>query len=198
MVPDMPFYFLRIIGRLLWRLKFGYLVLSCLVLLTGCVQQEDKVAPELVSQAQPIKVADGVQVSLEYTLTLNNQQVYETTLGKDPFVFIQGKGEVVPGLEMALEGMKVGEQKQIVVPPAQGYGELTESELSEIPKELIAPDARHVGAQLQGLPRHGQQILMHVKEVKKETVVVDFNHPLAGKTLYFDIKVLDIQSKTAS
>ena len=167
----------------------------CFALLMACVQQE---SGEPTHDSLPTKIAGGVQVSLEYTLKLGNQQVYDTNAGKEPLVFVHGDGQVVPGLEMALEGMMIGEQKQIVVPPEQGYGELTTGEMTEIPKELIAPDARQVGALLQGLPRHGRQVLMHVKEVKEDTVVVDFNHPLAGKTLYFDIKVIDIQTISAS
>lgn len=167
-----------------------FLTVLFLALLTACVQEESG-KPE--HKALPT-IARGVQVSLEYTLKLGNQQVYDTNRGKEPLVFVHGDGQVVPGLEMALEGMMIGEQKYIVVPPEQGYGELRTTEVTEIPKELIAPDARQVGAQLKGLPRHGRQVLMHVKEVKEDMVVVDFNHPLAGKTLFFDIKVLDVQA----
>lgn len=171
-----------------------FFIVIFLALLTACVQQESG-KPE--QNALPT-IAGGVQVSLEYTLKLGNQQIYDTNLGKEPLVIVHGDGQVVPGLEMALVGMVVGEQKHIVVPPDQGYGEISTSEATEIPKELIAPDARQVGAQLEGLPRHGRQVLMHVKEVKEDTVVVDFNHPLAGKTLYFDIKIIDIQKMTSS
>lgn len=184
--------------RLFFIRRFPFYLGLCsiisLALLMACVQQE---SGEPERKTLPT-VAGGVQVSLEYTLKLDNQQVYDTNMGKEPLVFIHGDGQIVPGLEMALEGMKVGEQKHIVVPPDQGYGELSTAEATEIPKELIAPDARQVGAQLQGLPRHGQPVLMHVKEIKEDTVVVDFNHPLAGKTLYFDIKVIDIQTMTSS
>ena len=169
-------------------------IAMALHLSTACVQQD---TGKTSNQAVPT-IVEGVQVSLEYSLRLSNQQVYDTNAGQDPLVFVQGDGQVVPGLAMALEGMRVGEEKHVVVPPEQGYGDLKHADLTEIPKELIAPDARQVGAQLQGLPRHGRPVIMHVMEVKEDTVVVDFNHPLAGETLYFDIKVLDIQAMTPS
>lgn len=160
-------------------------------LLAACSQGE----PPAGTESKPIRASDGIQVSIEYTLRLGDPEageVYDTNVGGQPMVYTQGGGQIVRGLERALEGMAVGERKQVVVSPADGYGEVNPLHLSEIPKELIPPDARKVGTALQTAPRHGQRIQMTVKEIKQDTIVMDLNHPLAGKTLYFDVKVVGL------
>jgi FKBP-type peptidyl-prolyl cis-trans isomerase SlyD len=92
--------------------------------------------------------------------------------------------------------MKVGEYKEIVVPPEEGYGVLDNTALMEVEKAQIPPEAQTVGAMLQGQTAEGQVMHVKVAEVKDTTIVLDLNHPLAGKTLYFAIKVLDIQQST--
>jgi FKBP-type peptidyl-prolyl cis-trans isomerase SlyD len=167
-------------GALLWAM-----------LGTGSTQPT---APEAVSA-----VSGGTRVSLEYTLRLNskdNPEVLESNVGGEPFIYLQGSQQVVPGLEKALEGMKVGEQKAIAVPPEEGYGVVDKEALTEVDKAEIPADAQTVGATLQGQTAEGQVMEVKVVEVKDTTVVLDLNHPLAGKTLYFDIKVLDIQKPT--
>jgi FKBP-type peptidyl-prolyl cis-trans isomerase SlyD len=89
--------------------------------------------------------------------------------------------------------MTVGDTKQVTVAPADGYGETDPEALREVQKQLIPPDALKVGTRLQGTTPNGRTVYPMVAEVKTETVVLDFNHPLAGKTLHFDVKVLDIQ-----
>ncbi len=150
---------------------------------------------------EPLRVSDGVQVSIEYTLRLTdpqNGEVYDTNVGGEPMVYTQGARQVVRGLERALEGLAVGDRKQVAVPAADGYGAVNPLHVTEIPKELIPPDAREVGTELQTAPRHGQRMQMKVKEVKQDTIVMDLNHPLAGKTLYFDVKVVDLHDPRRS
>jgi FKBP-type peptidyl-prolyl cis-trans isomerase 2 len=138
-------------------------------------------------------ISDGKTVSLEYTLTLDNQEVLDTNVGGDPLVFTQGSRQIIPGLESALSGMKAGESKKVTVDPKEGYGEVDQRGFQEVPIDQIPPEARQVGAQLQGQDPEGRIVRPMVKEVKEEVVVLDFNHPLAGKTLHFDVKVLDVQ-----
>ena len=138
-------------------------------------------------------VEKGKHVSLTYTLTLDDDSVYDTNVGGELFTYTHGSGGVVPGLEAALEGMVVGERKQVTVSPEKGYGMVNPAHVSEVPKNLIPPEARNVGVLLQGVPRHGQRLLGQVTVVKEDTVVVDFNHPLAGKTLYFDVTVVRVE-----
>lgn len=137
-------------------------------------------------------VSAGHAVSLEYTLTLDDQSVLESNVGKEPMTYTQGAHEIVPGLETAMEGMKKGERKHVIVAPADGYGPLNPQAIREVKKDLIPAAAQKVGTQLQGQANDGSTAFPIVKEVKEETVVLDFNHPLAGKTLHFDVTVLAI------
>lgn len=137
-------------------------------------------------------VSAGRTVSLEYTLTLDDQSVLESNVGKGPMTYTQGAHEIVPGLETAMEGMKKGERKLVVVTPADGYGPIDPQAIREVKKELIPAAAQKVGTQLQGQAADGSTAFPIVKEIKEETIVLDFNHPLAGKTLHFDVTVLAI------
>jgi FKBP-type peptidyl-prolyl cis-trans isomerase SlyD len=149
---------------------------------------------ELQEGGSPMTVSDGKTISMEYTLTLENKEVLDTNVGGEPLSFTQGSHEIIPGLESALQGMKAGESKQVTVEPEQAYGEVNPKAIQEVPIEQIPPDARKVGVQLQGKDGQGRMVTPKVTEVKEQVVVLDFNHPLAGKTLYFDVKILDIQT----
>ena len=154
----------------------------------------------LTVQAEPQKgesemtVANGNDVSLEYTLKGEEGKVIDSNVGADPLTYTHGAKQIVPGLENALEGMTVGESKQVTVAPEEGYGPVLQEAFREIPKEKIPPDAQKVGAPLEAKDENGRTMHLRVAEVKEETVVVDFNHPLAGKTLYFDVKVIEIKA----
>jgi FKBP-type peptidyl-prolyl cis-trans isomerase SlyD len=100
---------------------------------------------------------------------------------------------MIPGLEKELTGMKIGAEKHVTVKPEEGYGKLNPKAVQEIPKEKIPPNALKIGAVLVGTDKNGSPIPMTVREIKEKTVVMDLNHPLAGKTLVFDVKVVDIE-----
>lgn len=138
-------------------------------------------------------VSAGSQVTLELTLKLADESVVYSNVGSEPLTITQGTEQVVPGLEQALEGMHVGEEKQVTVQPNKGFGVVHPDNFQEVSKDEIPPDLLQEGAELQGEGPHGKTVFFRIAEVKGETVVLDFNHPLAGKTLYFDVKVLDIQ-----
>jgi FKBP-type peptidyl-prolyl cis-trans isomerase SlyD len=106
--------------------------------------------------------------------------------------YTHGAGTMVPGLEKALDGMAVGDTKQVIVTPAEGFGPVDPDALQEVEKQLLPPDALHVGAQLTATLADGRTIYPRVAAIKTDAVVLDLNHPLAGKTLYFDVKILDI------
>jgi FKBP-type peptidyl-prolyl cis-trans isomerase SlyD len=151
---------------------------------------------ELQEGGSPMTVSDGKTISMEYTLTLENNEVLDTNVGGEPLSFTQGSHEIIPGLETALVGMKAGESKQVTVAPEQAYGEVNPQAIQEVPIDQIPPDARKVGVQLQGKDGQGRMVTPKVTEVKEQVVVLDFNHPLAGKTLYFDVKILDVKTAT--
>ena len=140
-----------------------------------------------------ITISDGNVVSLEYTLTLQDKEVLDTNVGEEPLIYTQGAHQIVPGLENALAGMKAGESKQVTVAPEDGYGKVDERRIQEVPIEHIPPDARKPGIALQGKDPNGRIVRPIVREVHEHMVILDFNHPLAGKTLYFDVQVLDVQ-----
>jgi FKBP-type peptidyl-prolyl cis-trans isomerase SlyD len=140
-------------------------------------------------------VSEGKNVSLEYTLKLDDKSVVESNVGKQPLTYTHGTRQIIPGLEKALEGLAVGDTKEVTVAPADAYGEQDPNALQEVQKKLIPADALVVGTRLQGKAADGHMVYPRVAEIKDDTVVLDFNHPLAGKTLHFDVKILDIQQK---
>ena len=141
-------------------------------------------------------VTEGVMVSVEYTLRLDDSDVVESNVGDAPLTYTHGRQEIITGLERGLEGMQIGEARRVTVVPQDGYGEIHPEGRFEVPKTRIPDEALRVGASLQGEGPDGQAVFPRVAEVKDETVVLDLNHPLAGKTLPFDVKVIDIQSST--
>jgi FKBP-type peptidyl-prolyl cis-trans isomerase SlyD len=140
-------------------------------------------------------IKSGKEVSIEYTLMLGDKEVIDSNVGSEPLSYTHGAHQILPGLENALEGMKIGDSKQVTVEAEEGYGEVDQNAFQEVNKEQIPPDALKVGAPLQARDPNGQTVSFRVAEIKDQTVVLDFNHPLAGKTLYFDVKVLAVQEK---
>jgi FKBP-type peptidyl-prolyl cis-trans isomerase SlyD len=137
-------------------------------------------------------VSNGKQVILEYTLKLDDQSVVDSNVGGEPLKVTQGKHEIIPGLEKALEGMTAGEKKRVTLNPAEGYGTVDPKAFQEIDKKMVPTEAHKVGTQLEGKTAEGVTVYPRISEVKHDTVVLDFNHPLAGKTLHFDVQVLDV------
>ncbi|MGE0822219.1 MAG: peptidylprolyl isomerase [Candidatus Binatia bacterium] len=142
-------------------------------------------------------IADGKQVSLEFTLTLEDKTQVQSNVGKDPLVYKHGASEIVPGLEKQLAGLKVGDTKHVEVPPEEAYGPVDPNRTQEVEKDKVPEGARKIGSKLTGRAPNGQMMFAEVKEVKDKTVVLDMNHPLAGKKLIFDVKVLKIEDAPA-
>ncbi|HEX5022662.1 MAG TPA: peptidylprolyl isomerase [Candidatus Binatia bacterium] len=138
-------------------------------------------------------VKDGMMVSLDYTLKNPEGKTLETSKGREPLRYIHGQKMMIPGLEKELTGMKVGGEKHVTVKPEDGYGKVNPNAVQEFPKEKIPANALKVGAVLAARSPEGMVVPMTVREIKEKTVVMDLNHPMAGKTLVFDVKVVDIQ-----
>ncbi len=137
-------------------------------------------------------VQDNMDVGLEYTLMVDGH-VVDSTEGKSPFHYVQGHHQVIPGLERQLIGLHAGDSKSIVVKPEEGYGPADPSAIVEIPKTQLPKDATPtVGMVMHGTQPDGQSIRGKISEVKDKTVMLDFNHPLAGKTLNFKVKIITI------
>ena len=159
-------------------------------------------SPAILRSAEQAKeekvVKDGSVVSLQYSLSEENGQLIESNKGKDPLKYTHGSKQIVPGLEKELTGMKVGGEKRVKVKPEDGYGLVNSKAFQEVSKEQIPANGMKVGATLAAKGPHGQEIPVRIHEIKEKTVVLDLNHPMAGKTLLFDIKILDIQPSAAS
>ena len=140
------------------------------------------------------QIREGSQVSLEYTLSDEAGTVIESNKGKQPMTYIHGKSQIIPGLEKELSGMKVGEEKKIQVKPEDGYGPVNPDAFQEVSKDKLPPEALKVGTMLMAQGPRGQGIPVRVHEIKDTTVIMDFNHPMAGKTLSFDVKIYEIKT----
>jgi len=142
---------------------------------------------------QIMTITTGKTVSIEYTLTLENNEVIDTNVGNEPLTYVQGSNQIIPGLENAMDGMKVGETKQVTVEPEEGYGPVIDEAIVEVDKEQLPEGACEVDAMVQAQGPDGQILRGQVTKVEGDKAVIDFNHPLAGKKLYFDVKVINIQ-----
>lgn len=145
-----------------------------------------------LSFAADAVVATGKKIKMDYTLTVNNEQV-ETSVGKQPLEFVYGDHSIIPGLEKGIEGMKVGEEKTLAIEPKDAYGEVDPKALREFPLSSMpkTPEPK-VGMVLEAQAPDGETFPAVISEIKGDKVLLDFNHPLAGKQLTFKVKILDI------
>jgi len=172
-------------------------VLGALFILTSLARLGGGQTSQAITLKPGSNIQEGSLVSIEYTLTDDTGKVIDTNVGKEPLTFIQGAGQIVKGLEQELAGLKVGDQKKVQVKPEDGYGLTDDKALQEIPREMVPAEAQKPGVMLMTKAEDGRAIPIRVHEVKEKTVVVDFNHPLAGKTLNFDVKIKDIKATQA-
>jgi FKBP-type peptidyl-prolyl cis-trans isomerase SlyD len=183
--------------KLLGLLVMSGAVLGALFFLTQLSAPGTGLATPAFTLKPAAEIHDGAIVTIDYTLTDDTGAVIDSTAGKEPLTYIQGAGQIVPGLERALNGLKAGDQKKVEVRPEEGYGMPDEKAFQELPKDKIPPDAQKVGALLMTKSPDGRMIPIRVHKITGDTVVVDLNHPLAGKTLHFDVTVKDIKSAEA-
>jgi FKBP-type peptidyl-prolyl cis-trans isomerase SlyD len=142
-------------------------------------------------------VKDGSVVSLQYTLSGEDGKTIESNKGKEALKYTQGQHQIVPGLEREIAGMKVGAEKHVKVKPEDGYGPVNPNAFQEVPKEQVPREGLKVGTVLAARGPQGQVVPVRIHQIKDNTVVVDLNHPMAGKTLVFDVKVLNIENGPA-
>jgi FKBP-type peptidyl-prolyl cis-trans isomerase SlyD len=139
-------------------------------------------------------VSDNMVVSLDYTLRLDDGEIIDSSSKEEPLEFLQGHGQIIRGLEQELYGMAIGEEKNIVVEPGDGYGDFDPDAFQEVPLAAFPPNVElEPGMGLELMSESGEPLLAFVSEVGHEDVVLDFNHPLAGETLYFAVKIADLR-----
>ena len=138
-------------------------------------------------------VQDNLVVTLDYKL-IAEEEMLESTEDGEPIEFIQGIGQIIPGLENALYGMKVGDQKTVVIPPEEAYGEYDTESTQEAKKDEFSEEVPlDVGTFLDLEDDEGDILSAQITAAEEDTVTLDFNHPLAGKTLTFEITVADLR-----
>jgi FKBP-type peptidyl-prolyl cis-trans isomerase SlyD len=143
------------------------------------------------------KVQNGVAVALDYTLKLADGEVVDSSEGRQPLEFIQGTGGLVPGFANAVHGMKLGEEKDFEVTPEQGYGAYNpEANMLVPPSAFPSGMVPQVGMSLHVQGAKGQMMPATIMEIDKRGILLDLNHALAGKTLYFHVKILALREPT--
>lgn len=145
-----------------------------------------------------MQVNDNCAVSIHYTLTNDEGQQIDSSLGQEPLVYVHGANNIVPGLEQALVGKAEGEQVQVTVQPADGFGEINPELVQSVPREAFqGVDKVEPGMQFGIQGPEGETQRVTVSEVGDETVTIDGNHPLAGQVLHFDVSVEKVREATA-
>ena len=134
-------------------------------------------------------------VSIEYEVR-DGDKVVDSNVGGAPLVFMFGKGQIIPGLEKGIENIAIGEKADVLVKPADAYGEYNEEATQEVPKDQFAGIDLEVGMTLYGQGEDGSTVQVTVKEIKEDAVVIDFNHPLAGKDLMFTVTLNNVREAT--
>ena len=164
--------------------KYRHVILL-VILLLGAI---------LLSGCTAAQAKNGDTVKVDYNGTLENGTVFDTSVGREPLNFTLGAGQVIPGFEKAVLGMKVGESKTVTIPAAEAYGQYNDNWVEVVNRENLTniPNPE-VGQQLQGPRPGGGTGVGTITNVTNTTITVDFNSPLAGKNLTFEIELISIQ-----
>jgi FKBP-type peptidyl-prolyl cis-trans isomerase SlyD len=141
-------------------------------------------------------IARDCVVSIHYTLTSDAGEVLDSSSGGDPLAYLQGHGNLIPGLERELEGKKAGDALRVRIAPTDAYGEQDAALIQEVPRSAFGADTNlHVGMQFHAESNHGTRTVT-ITKVLGDTITVDGNHPLAGQHLNFDVQVVAVRAAT--
>ncbi len=135
-------------------------------------------------------IEKGSKVKVHYTGKLDDNEVFDSSTGKEPLEFTVGEGQLIPGFEQGVMGLNAGDKKTIELEPEQAYGPVREDLINEVPKQNL-PEGVEVGQALQAQTEQGP-VRVTVVELNEEIGKVDANHPLAGKKLIFDLEVVEV------
>ena len=142
-------------------------------------------------------IGDNLVVSMHYKLTDDDGKLLDSSEGSDPLTYLQGAGNIIPGLEQALVGKVAGDSSQVRVEPVEGYGEIAPELIQTVEKSAFeGVESIEVGMQFQAQDSDGSVQHIVVKQVEGDQVTVDSNHPLAGVTLTFDIEIVSVREAT--
>jgi FKBP-type peptidyl-prolyl cis-trans isomerase SlyD len=148
-----------------------------------------------MSASQTI-AADSV-VSIHYKLTLDDGNVVDSSEGRDPLSYLHGHGNIVAGLEEALTGQAAGAEVKVTVSPEQGYGARDDRAVQTVPRGAFPPDAQlSEGLSFQARDEAGGPLMGTITKLEADEVTVDFNHPLAGQNLHFEVSITEVRTAT--
>ena len=141
------------------------------------------------------KVENGQTVSIHYVGTFDDGTEFDNSRAREEAMSLEvGSGQLIPGFEAALPGMIIGEVKNVKLPPEEAYGEVLSEAFQTVPRQAFPPDFEfQEGAMVRGQNPAGQPVTAKINSIDESSVVLDFNHPLAGKTLNFEIEVLSVK-----
>lgn len=138
-------------------------------------------------------IQNGKQVSMEYSVFLENGQLVDTNVGETPLIFYQGMHQILPALEEEIAQLEEGKSAKVTLSPDKAFGQVDPMAFREVDAGAIPEDMRYEGAILGVQDEMGNQYRIRVHEITGEKAVIDFNHPLAGKTLTFEMKILEVK-----
>ena len=145
------------------------------------------------SEAKVKKIQAGEKVTFSYVLTIDGQTI-ESSENSGPYEYTHGEGGILKGLEKRLEGLKVGDEKTIIIPAQEAYGLVRPDALREFPKSAFPENfVPQVGAILRLQNESGRRFPVTIADIREDTIVLNLNHPFAGKDLQFDVTIVDIQ-----
>ncbi len=141
-----------------------------------------------------VQIENNAVATLHYTLKGNDGEIIDQS-EDGSFVYLHGAMNIIPGLESALTGKVSGDSLSVKIGPEDGYGVLDENRIQEVPKDMFESTGDiQLGMQFHAEGPDGDTLMVTVSEIKDDTVIIDGNHPLAGKELNFDVKVMDVRS----
>ena len=140
-----------------------------------------------------MNITQGKTVTITYNLCLEDGEVLDSNKDQEPLTYIHGEDQLLFGIEEKLAGKQAGDELHFTIPPEDGYGTIMADALVDIPLEHLPPDGREVGAQITAEGPEGLTLEGMVTAVGEQTATVDFNHPLAGKVLLFDVTILNVE-----
>jgi FKBP-type peptidyl-prolyl cis-trans isomerase SlyD len=143
-----------------------------------------------------VQIGADKAVTIHYTLRDDGGEVLDSSDGRDPLTYLHGTGNIVPGLEKALDGKQAGDEVKVKVTPAEGYGERDEANVRNVPRRRLPEGKIEPGMRLRLQTEHGPMIVA-VTAVEGDYVTIDGNHALAGMTLHFEVKVVEVRDATA-
>lgn len=171
------------------KMKVLAVLLLMSVVSLGCAhKQRILIRPDI-----SVPPSVGAEVTFHYTLTVDNN-VVDSSVGKKPMTYVQGDGQMIPGLEDQMKGLKKGDKRHITVSPEKGYGPIHPDAFQNVSKNSFKDrKALKVGGTVTG-QFNGQLLRATIVSIEDDNVTLDLNHPLAGKTLQFNIEIVDVKS----